>query len=187
MHLSSWGLRHSGVWRWWSHVEEAEQLKSGSNHQGRAGMGPQVHILFTSSALPPPGVCCTQVLGQACSSDLRWSHTEAWGSLPGGTVPVTREAGARGQAGASPPVGPLCSHSRDTLIQGVDGPGPSGLAAAFPWRVLSEPAWTPLPGWGLHVTRLETWNCPKVPCRERAPAKSEISLQSTSAHPVFAL
>lgn len=60
-------------------------------------MGPQVHTLFTSSPLPPPGVCCTRVLGQASSSDLRESHTEAWGCLPGGTVPVTRESGARGE------------------------------------------------------------------------------------------
>lgn len=46
---------------------------------------------------------------------------------------------------------------------------------------MSQPG-NPLPGWGLHVTRLEKWNCPKALCRERAPTKSEISLQSTPAH-----
>ena len=66
--LSSWGLRHSGVWRGQSHVEEVEQLRVALVTEGGAPGPPRSH---TTSSPFPSGVCCTQVLGQACSSDLR--------------------------------------------------------------------------------------------------------------------
>lgn len=152
-------------------MEEVEQLKSGSNHRGGRAWAPR--FIYSLPLLPSlHQVCAAHRCRARPAPQTSDRATQAWRSLPGGTVPVRREAGARGQAGASPPVGPLYSHSRDSLIQGVHDPGLSGLAAAFPWRVLSEPAWKPLPGWGLHVTRLETWNCPKVPVgRELQPSQ----------------
>lgn len=36
-------------------MEDVEQLTSGSNHRGGAGMGPQVHILYLFS---PPSTKC---------------------------------------------------------------------------------------------------------------------------------
>ena len=51
--LSSWGLRHSGVWRGQSHVEEVEQLRVALVTEG-GRLGPHVHTLHP---LPSRQVC----------------------------------------------------------------------------------------------------------------------------------